>query len=72
VENQGQGRKRRRQGRIFTKLAKEIMVAARKRCRSEHESTAAVGGRAGEEKPSMPKDTLERAIQEGAGLMDEA
>ncbi|MBI5040811.1 MAG: YebC/PmpR family DNA-binding transcriptional regulator, partial [Gammaproteobacteria bacterium] len=57
-------------GRIFTKLAKEIMVAARNgadpgmnpRLRLAVEQA---------KKASMPKDTLERAIKKGAGLMDE-
>ena len=57
-------------GRIFTKLAKEIMVAARNgadpgmnpRLRLAIEQA---------KKASMPKDTLERAIKKGAGLMDE-
>jgi hypothetical protein len=57
-------------GRIFTKLAKEIMVAARNgadpgmnpRLRLAIEQA---------KKASMPKDTLERAIKKGAGLLDE-
>lgn len=56
-------------GRIFTKLAKEIMVAARSgadpgmnpRLRLAVEQA---------KKASMPKDTLERAIKKGAGLLD--
>ncbi|MBI5451256.1 MAG: YebC/PmpR family DNA-binding transcriptional regulator [Gammaproteobacteria bacterium] len=57
-------------GRIFTKLAREIMVAARNgadpgmnpRLRLAIEQA---------KKASMPKDTLERAIKKGAGLLDE-
>ena len=57
-------------GRIFTKLSKEIMVAARSgadpdmnpRLRSAVEQA---------KKASMPRDTLERAIKKGAGLLDE-
>lgn len=57
-------------GRMFTKLAKEIMVAARNgadpgmnpRLRLAVEQA---------KKASMPKDTLERAIKKGAGLLDE-
>lgn len=57
-------------GRLFTKLAKEIMVAARNgadpgmnpRLRMAVEQA---------KKSSMPKDSIERAIKKGAGLMDE-
>lgn len=58
-------------GRLFGKLAKEIMVAARNgadpgsnaRLRLVVEQARKV---------SMPKDTLERAIKKGAGLTGEA
>lgn len=57
-------------GRVFSKLAKEIMIAARggpdpsmnARLRAAVESA---------KKASMPRDTLERAIKKGAGLLDE-
>ncbi len=57
-------------GRIFGKLAKEIMVAARAgadldmnpRLRMVVEQA---------KKASMAKDTIERAIKKGAGLLDE-
>lgn len=57
-------------GRIFTKLAKEIMVAARAgadpdmnpRLRKAIEQAR---------RASMPRETLERAIKKGAGLLDE-
>ena len=57
-------------GRIFTKLAKEIMVAARggpdpdtnPRLRLAVEQAR---------KSSMPRDNIERAIKKGAGLLDE-
>ncbi|MBS1120780.1 MAG: hypothetical protein H6Q90_3008 [Deltaproteobacteria bacterium] len=57
-------------GRIFSKLAKEIAIAARggadpamnSRLRAAVESA---------KKASMPRDTLERAIKKGAGLLDE-
>lgn len=56
-------------GRMFTKLAKEIAVAARNgadpdmnaKLRSAIETA---------KKASMPKETLERAIKKGAGLLD--
>ncbi len=57
-------------GKVFSKLAKEIMIAARggadpamnARLRAAVESA---------KKASMPRDTLERAIKKGAGLLDE-
>ena len=57
-------------GRVFTKLAKEIMVAARTgadpgmnpRLRMAVEQA---------KRASMPKDTVERAIKKSAGLLDE-
>ncbi|MDB4953557.1 MAG: hypothetical protein JWO36_1126 [Myxococcales bacterium] len=57
-------------GRIFTKLAKEVMMAAKggadpamnARLRAAVETA---------KKASMPKETLERAIKKGAGLLDE-
>jgi YebC/PmpR family DNA-binding regulatory protein len=57
-------------GRIFTKLAKEIMVAAR------HGADPGMNPRLrmaidAAKKASMTKDTLERAIKKGAGLLDE-
>ncbi|MBI3562955.1 MAG: YebC/PmpR family DNA-binding transcriptional regulator [Gammaproteobacteria bacterium] len=56
-------------GRVFTKLAREIMVAARAgidpdmnpRLRAAMEQA---------KKASMPRDTVERAIKKGAGLDD--
>lgn len=58
-------------GRLFGKLAKDIMIAAR------HGADPAANARlrmAVEQarKVSMPKDTLERAIKKGAGLTGEA
>jgi YebC/PmpR family DNA-binding regulatory protein len=58
-------------GRLFGKLAKEIMVAAR------HGADPAANARLRlvleqARKVSMPKDTLERAIKKGAGLTGEA
>jgi YebC/PmpR family DNA-binding regulatory protein len=58
-------------GRLFTKLAKEIMVAAKSgpdpamnpRLRLAIEQA---------KKASMTRETLERAIKKGAGLLDEA
>jgi YebC/PmpR family DNA-binding regulatory protein len=58
-------------GRLFGKLAKDIMIAAR------HGADPAVNAKLRlvvdqARKVSMPKDTLERAIKKGAGLTGEA
>jgi YebC/PmpR family DNA-binding regulatory protein len=57
-------------GRIFTKLAKEIMVAARGGADPSMNARLRIAVDAAK-KASMPKDTLERAIKKGAGLLDE-
>ena len=57
-------------GRIFTKLAKEIMVAARNGADPSMNPRLRLAIEQAK-KASMPKDTLERAIKKGAGLMDE-
>jgi YebC/PmpR family DNA-binding regulatory protein len=56
-------------GRIFTKLAKEIMVAARNGADPSMNAKLRSAVEAAK-KASMPKDTLERAIKKGAGLLD--
>ncbi len=58
-------------GRAFTKLAKEIMVAARNGADPSMNPRLRMAVDAAK-KQSMPKDTLERAIKKGAGLLDEA
>jgi YebC/PmpR family DNA-binding regulatory protein len=58
-------------GRIFTKLAKEIMVAARNGADPAGNPRLRIAVEAAK-KHSMPKETLERAIKKGAGLLDEA
>ncbi|HSW53298.1 MAG TPA: YebC/PmpR family DNA-binding transcriptional regulator [Sulfuricaulis sp.] len=57
-------------GRIFTKLAKEIMVAARAGADPEMNSKLRMAIDQAK-KASMPKDTIERAIKKGAGLLDD-
>jgi len=57
-------------GKVFGKLVKEILVAARggaDPAMNSHLRLAVEQAR----KASMPKDTLERAIKRGAGLTDE-
>ncbi|HEY4241873.1 MAG TPA: YebC/PmpR family DNA-binding transcriptional regulator [Kofleriaceae bacterium] len=57
-------------GRIFTKLAKEIMVSARNGADPSMNARLRAAIEAAK-KQSMPRDTLERAIKKGAGLLDE-
>jgi YebC/PmpR family DNA-binding regulatory protein len=57
-------------GRIFTKLAKEIIVAAKNGADPGMNPKLRLAIEAAK-KHSMPKDTLERAIKKGAGLLDE-
>lgn len=56
--------------RIFTKLTREIMVAARSGADPATNSRLRIAIEQAR-KASMPKDTLERAIKKGAGLLDE-
>ena len=58
-------------GKLFTKLVREIMVAA-KAGGPEQESNPRLRMAVDQaRKASMTKDTLERAIKKGAGLLDE-
>lgn len=57
-------------GRIFTKLTKEIMVAARSGADIDMNPRLRMAVEQAR-KASMPRDTLERAIKKGAGLTDE-
>ena len=57
-------------GKIFTKLAREIMVAARNGADPEMNARLRVAIEQAK-KASMPKDTVERAIKKGAGLLDD-
>ena len=57
-------------GRIFTKLSKEIMVAARAGADPDMNPRLRMAIDLAK-KASMPKDTVERAIKKGAGLVDE-
>jgi len=57
-------------GRLFTKLAKEIMVAARNGADPAMNPRLRLAVEQAK-KASMPKDTVERAIKKGAGLLDE-
>jgi len=57
-------------GRLFTKLAKEIMVAAKSGSADPTANSRLRMAIDAAKKQSMPKDTLERAIKKGAGLLD--
>lgn len=57
-------------GRIFSKLAKEIAVAAKGGADPTLNARLRVVVEAAK-KASMPRDTLERAIKKGAGLLDD-
>ena len=57
-------------GKLFTKLAKEIMVAARTGADPAMNPRLRLAVDQAK-KASMPKDTVERAIKKGAGLLDE-
>lgn len=56
-------------GKVFTKLAREIMVAARAGADPEMNPRLRLAIEQAK-KASMPRDTLERAIRKGAGLDD--
>ena len=57
-------------GRLFTKLSKEIMIAARGGADPAMNPRLRMAVDAAK-KQSMTKDTLERAIKKGAGLLDD-
>ena len=57
-------------GRMFSKLAKEIIIAAKAGADPDLNPRLRMAVEAAK-KASMTKDTLERAIKKGAGLLDE-
>jgi YebC/PmpR family DNA-binding regulatory protein len=57
-------------GKLFTKLAKELMVAARSSPDPSGNPRLRMAIDAAR-KASMTKDTIERAVKKGAGLLDE-
>ena len=57
-------------GRLFTKLAKEIMVAARSGGPDPNSNARLRLAVEQAKRASMTRDTLERAIKKGAGLLD--
>src|SRR5204863_4406830 len=57
-------------GRIFGKLVKEVMVAAKTGADPDGNSRLRLAVEQAK-RASMPRDTLERAIKKGAGLLDD-
>ncbi|HEY6879926.1 MAG TPA: YebC/PmpR family DNA-binding transcriptional regulator [Polyangiales bacterium] len=57
-------------GRLFTKLAKEVMIAAKGGPDPNSNAKLRLAVEAAK-KASMTRDTLERAIKKGAGLLDD-
>lgn len=57
-------------GRLFSKLSKEIMIAARSGADPSMNAALRMALE-NARKNSMPKDTLERAVKKGAGLLNE-
>jgi YebC/PmpR family DNA-binding regulatory protein len=57
-------------GRLFTKLAKEVMIAAKGGPDPTMNAKLRLAVEAAR-KASMPRDTLDRAIKKGAGLLDD-
>lgn len=60
-----------KRGRIFGKLAKEIAVAARLGDPNPESNARLRAAVEAARKQSVPRDTIERAIKKGAGLLDE-
>lgn len=58
-------------GAIFTKLAREISVAAKLGGADPNSNSRLRAAIEAAKKQSMPKDTIERNIKKGAGLLDE-
>ena len=58
-------------GRLFTKLVKELIVAAKTGGAEPGSNPRLRMAMDAAKKASMPRDTLERAIKKGAGLLDE-
>jgi YebC/PmpR family DNA-binding regulatory protein len=57
-------------GKVFSRLAKEIIIAAKAGADPTLNARLRVAVEAAK-KASMPRDTLERAIKKGAGLLDD-
>src|SRR5262245_50832720 len=57
-------------GKVFTKLAKDIIIAAKAGADATMNARLRAAVEAAK-KQSMPRDSIERAIKKGAGLLDE-
>ncbi|WNG57313.1 YebC/PmpR family DNA-binding transcriptional regulator [Archangium gephyra] len=58
-------------GRLFTKLVKELIISAKAGGADPNSNPRLRMAMDAAKKASMPRDTLERAIKKGAGLLDE-
>lgn len=67
----GKAEKSAKQGAIFSKLAKEISVAAKLGGPDPNSNPRLRAAVEAAKKVSMPRDTIERNIKKGAGLLDE-
>jgi YebC/PmpR family DNA-binding regulatory protein len=67
----GKAEKSKAQGAIFSKLAKEISVAAKLGGPDPGSNPRLRAAVEAAKKNSMPRDTIERNIKKGAGLLDE-
>jgi len=67
----GKAEKSKAQGAIFSKLAKEISVAAKLGGPDPTSNPRLRAAMEAARKNSMPRDTIERNIKKGAGLLDE-
>lgn len=67
----GKAEKSAKQGAVFSKLAKEISVAAKLGGPDANTNPRLRAAVEAAKKVSMPKDTIERNIKKGAGLLDE-
>ncbi len=70
-KNKGKSETAAAKGKVFSKLAKEIMIAAKGGADPAANSKLRMTIEAAK-KASMPKETLERAIKKGAGLLDDS
>jgi YebC/PmpR family DNA-binding regulatory protein len=70
-KNANKGEKSAQRGAVVSKLAKEIQVAARLGDPSPEHNARLRAAVEAAKKQSVPRDTIERAIKKGAGLLDE-
>jgi transcriptional/translational regulatory protein YebC/TACO1 len=64
------GRQDAKRGKVFTKLIKEITVAAKMGGGDPARQSAPAPGDGQGQGPDMPKDTIDNAIKRGTGQLD--